>query len=122
MKLNLNTNSKLFYRQLLELLRAIPPLDKLRSRELDVVAAFMYFNNRYKNIEDSIKWRIINDTSTRKEMQEMIGMSEDIFNNNLSIVRKAGLINKEGVLKDFLRIYPGLTYKVEFNFKLEDDV
>jgi len=122
MRLNIDTTSQKFYRQLLELFKSIPPLDKLRPRELDVVAAYMYFNNRYKNIEDVIKWRIVNDTSTRKEMRDMINMTEDIFNNNLSIIRKKGLIGNDGSLVEFLRIYPSSMYKVEFNFKILDDV
>jgi len=121
MTLTVNTDIKSFYRQLLELLRGIPPLSTLRNRELDLLAVFMYYNWKHRGLDEDIRWRILNDVSTRREMQKEIGMGTDVFNNNISIIRKAGIIDKEGVLIENLRIYPTSNFKLEFNFKVENN-
>jgi hypothetical protein len=121
MKLNIKTTRKKAYRQIVEIIRSIPPLDTLRNRELDVLAILMYYNNKYKDVDEDIRWRVINDTSTKREMQREIEMSEDIFNNNISLVRKAGLIDKEGKIPKFLQIPIDNKYYVNFNFEIHED-
>jgi hypothetical protein len=121
MRLDVNTTHKKVFRQIVEVIRSIPPLDLLRNRELDVLAILMYYNFKYKNVEENIRWRVINDTSTKREMQKEIDMSEDIFNNNISLVRKAGLIDKEGKIPKSLMIDVGDRYEVKFNFKIQED-
>ena len=51
MKLTIETNEKKFFRQLLEILSSIPPLNKLRPKELDLLAIIMYYNNIYKDLD-----------------------------------------------------------------------
>lgn len=121
MKLNINTTHKKVYRQIVEVIRSIPPLDTLRSRELDVLAILMYYNYKFRNVEEEIRWRVINDTSTKREMQRDIDMNEDIFNNNISLVRKAGLIDKEGKIIKSLQIIIEDRYDIHFGFKIFDD-
>jgi hypothetical protein len=121
MRLDIDTTQKKVFRQIVEVIRSIPPLDKLRNRELDVLAVLMYYNFKYHKVAEDIRWRIINDTSTKKEMQDDINMSEDIFNNNMSLVRKAGLIDKEGKIPSFLQIMVDDRYEVKFNFKIHED-
>jgi hypothetical protein len=121
MKLNIKTTKKKAYRQIVEIIRSIPPLDVLRNRELDVLAILMYYNYKYKDVSEDIRWRVINDTSTKKEMQREINMTEDIFNNNISLVRKAGLINKEGRIPKSLQIMIDDRYYVNFNFEIHED-
>lgn len=122
MKLNINTTQRRVYRQVLEIIRSIPPLDTLRNRELDVLSVYMYFNARYKNLEPDIRWRIINDAATKKEMQEELGMSEDVLNNNISLVRKTGLIDKKtGRLHNSLQLIINDNFEIIFNFNVGED-
>jgi hypothetical protein len=121
MRLDINTTQKKGFRQIVEVIRSIPPLNKLRNKELDVLAILMYYNYKYKHVAEDIRWRIINDTSTKREMQSEINMTEDIFNNNISLVRKAGLLDKSGKLPSFLMIDIGDKYEVKFNFKIQGD-
>ena len=51
MRLDINTTQKKVYRQIVEIIRSIPPLDTLRNRELDVLAILMYYNYKYKEIK-----------------------------------------------------------------------
>jgi len=81
----------------------------------------MFYNYTYKNLEEPVRWRIINDTSTRKEMQFNLDMKEDIFNNNISVIRKTNLIDRDGRLAPFLQIYPEDNFKLEFDFNIIGD-
>jgi hypothetical protein len=121
MRLDINTTQKRVFRQILEIIRSIPPLNTLRNRELDVLAILMYYNYKYRDVAENIRWRIINDTSTRKEMQQEINMTEDIFNNNISLVRRAGIIDKEGKIPSYFMIDVGDKYEVKINFKIQDN-
>jgi hypothetical protein len=121
MRLNLKTTQKKVYRQIVEIIRSIPPLNTLRNRELDVLAILMYYNFKYKNVEETIRWRIIHDLETRKEMQKDIEISEDSFANNLSLIRRAGLLDENNRIPKFLQIYIDDRYEISFNFKISKD-
>lgn len=121
MRLDINTTEKKVYRQIVEVIRSIPPLDTLRNRELDVLAILMYYNYKYKDVEETIRWRIINDGETRKEMQKDIIISEDSFTNNLSLIRRAGLLDKENKIPSFLQLMIGDKFEVKFNFNIHKD-
>ena len=122
MKLTITTDDRKFFRQILEVLSSFPPLDKLRNKELDLLAGVMYYNYLYRNLDDEIRWRVINNRSTKKELREFLDMGEDVYNNNMSIIRKTGLIDGAGRLATMLQIIPGDKYKIEFNFNIEKDV
>jgi hypothetical protein len=123
MRLNIGTTQKKIYRQVLEVMRSIPPLDALRSRELDVLAMLMYYSYLYRGLDEGIKWRIIYDTETRRKMQAELEMNEDVYSNNLSLIRKAGLIDREtGKLAPFLAFTVDKGFEISFNFKIEEDV
>jgi DNA-binding CsgD family transcriptional regulator len=122
MKIPIQTNKKKFYRQVLEVLRSLPPLDTLRSRELSLLSMIMYYNDLYKSVDENIRWRIINDTMTRKEIQKELNMNEYLFSNNLSIIKKAGVISKDGALVKFLQISPeNNKFGITFTFNISED-
>ena len=121
MRLDINTTQKKVYRQIVEIIRSIPPLDTLRNRELDVLAILMYYNYKYKEIEEDLRWRIINDSATKKEMHKDVDMTEEYFNNNLSIIRRAGLLDKDNKIPKFLHLYVNDRYEIKFNFNIRED-
>lgn len=121
MRLDIKTTPKRAYRQIVEVMRSIPPLNKLRKRELDVLAIIMFYNYKYREVESTIRWRIISDVSTRREMQREIVMNEDTFNNNFSLLRRAGVITKTGELQPFMQIIISDRYEVKFDFKISED-
>ena len=82
----------------------------------------MYYNAKYKSIDADLRWRVINDAETKKEMQQRLGMSEDVLNNNISLLRKAGLIDKAtGRISNSLQIIVDGKFEITFNFNVEDD-
>lgn len=113
-KIPIITNNRKFYRQFLELIKSLPPINKLRPKEMDVLAEIMYENGKLKSIDEESRYIIIFSTKNRKEMRKLIGISEDSYNNNLSILRKHGLITKDNQLNKFLS-----TVMFTDNFSLE---
>lgn len=119
-KIPIKTNNNKFYRQFLELIKSLPPIDRLRPKELDVLAHIMYENGQMQSMDESDRYTIIFSTKKRKSIREDIGISEDSYNNNLSILRKHGLITKENQLNKFLStvVFDG-NFSLEFIFKGE---
>lgn len=115
--ISIPTNDRLFYRQFLELLRSIPPISKLRPKELDVLSEVMYQLNKYSNLAD-VRNTVVFSTQVRKEMRDNLSLGEDSFNNNLSILRKWKILTRDNNLNPFLEnvIYSDGS-SLEFIFK-----
>jgi DNA-binding MarR family transcriptional regulator len=111
----LKTNKKKFFRQYVEIL---DPLVKLRPKELDVLAELLYHNNELKEVKADLRWKLIFDYDTKKEISQDLKISIPSLGNNLSYLRKRGIIVDNKVV-DNLLVYPGKTFKLVFNFKLE---
>lgn len=101
-RITIKVNNRTFYRNFLDILKSRVPISNLRPKELDVLAELMYHNAQMKDMSADEKYDILFSTRMRKEMRESIGISEDSFNNNLSILRKWGLITKDNHLNKSL--------------------
>lgn len=117
-KIPIKTSDKKFYRQILELLHSVPPFTKLRKRELDVLGEIMRQNNKYNKTTIESRNLIVFSTKIRKEMRDSIGVSEDIFNNNMSSLKKHGIINKDNRLMPYLEsMFFNEEFILQFIFK-----
>jgi hypothetical protein len=110
-------NDRNFYRYYVELLN---PIIKLRKKELDVLANLLYYDNKYKDLEDKIRYKIIFDQDTKLEIREALNLSEASLNNNLSELRKKKIIVNNQISKGY-RVYPGEDNKLVFNFVINAD-
>ena len=106
-----------FYRYYVELLN---PIARLRKKELDVLAQLLYHDNKYKSLEDKIRYKIIFDQDTKLEIRESLNLSEASLNNNLSELRKKKVIINNQIAKGY-RIFPGESNKLVFNFIVDVD-
>ena len=97
----IKTTKEKFYRQFLEVLRNIPPVNKLRPKELDVLSQIMKQADKYRQYDADLRNTIIFSTNIRKEMRDNIGINEDSFNNNLSVLRRYKILSKDNVLNPF---------------------
>lgn len=116
--ISIPTNGKRFYRQFLEVLRSVPPISKLRPKELDVLAEIMYQNDKYKDLDIDVRYTMIFSTKIRIEMRDNVKIGEDSFNNNLSILRKLKILSKGNQLNSFLdTVIFDDNYNLNFEFK-----
>ena len=119
-KIPIKTNDGRFYRQFLELIKSLPPINKLRPKEMDVLAQLMRENGRLRAVPEEDRYMIIFSTKKRREIRDIVGISEDSYNNNLSILRKHGLITKGNYLNKFLStVVFSNNFSLEFIFKAE---
>lgn len=120
MEIKIKTNKHKFYRQVLELIRSIPPFSTLRPREIDVLAEIMYQFDKYDYIEEHLKPVLIFSTEVRKEMQKNIDIIEESYNNNLSILKKKKFIDERNNMMPFLqRIKYNKNFSLKFQFNGE---
>ena len=112
----LKTTEKVFFRQYVEIL---DPLIKLRPKELDVLAELLYYNNKLKSIDSKNRWKLIFDYDNKKEIADSLKISVASLGNNLSYLRKRGIIVDNKVV-DNLLVYPGKDFKLTFKFSLND--
>jgi hypothetical protein len=114
-----NTTYNTFSRQLLELLRGFPPLSKLRSRELDVLAEVLKQNDALKGLDPDIRNVVLFSTDSRKQIYLSAGVSEEVFNNIMVIFRKNKIVSKDNKLNKFLsNIFIEDNKDVTFKFKI----
>ena len=117
-KITIKTNQDKFFRQFLDLFRSIPPFNKLKSRELDILAQLLYYNNLNNDTDIKIRHIIVFSTELRKEMRENLDISVEVFNNNISGLKKHKLVTKDNRLIPFLEtLYFDKNFKLEFDFK-----
>lgn len=120
MKIPLRTTKSKFYRQVLEVLKSFPPINKLRPKEMDLLAEFMRQNAENKDLPRNKRRIILFSTENRKEIQDKLGMSQAFFNNNLSVLRKYGLISKDNDLIPLLDIDDIEGFSIEISFYDKD--
>ena len=110
--LPLRTTEKVFFRQYVEIL---DPLIKLRDKELDVLAELLYYNNKLKDIDIKNRWKLILDYDNKKDIANTLGISVASLGNNLSSLRKKGIIVDNRVVANLL-VHPGEEFKLTFKF------
>jgi len=108
-----NTSKEKFFRQYVELLN---PILKLRGKELDVLSMLLYCNNEKQYIQEHDRWVNIFSYDNKWKMRQDLGLSDASFANNLSSLRKKGVITENKVAEGLL-IYPGENKKFSLSFK-----
>lgn len=113
----IKTDKDKFYRQVLEVLRSVPPINKLRPKELDVLAELLKQKDTYVLL-GAHKYTVIFSTENRKAIREQCELSVESFNNILSALRKYNIITKDNKLNQFFEsiVFTG-EFKLGFTFK-----
>lgn len=116
----IRTNRDKFFRQVLELLRSLPPFSKLRPRELELLSKLMAYSDEFKALDRDSRYDLIFSTRTRRTIADDLGMSEDAFNNNLSILRRHGLVTKDNRFAPILEdLYYDSKFELTYKFVKE---
>lgn len=111
-------NERKYFRICLEILRSIPPLNTLRYKELDVLAELLYWNDKYRNLDQKIRWQLMFSYENKLTMQEHTLCDAPQLDNCLTGLRKKGILVKRTLPKDF-----GITLsnpQIKFDFKINE--
>lgn len=106
-----------FYRNILELIRTLPPLNKLRPKEIELLAEIMRQNDSMRNIDKDKRRILIFSTENRKEIHKILGCNQSVFNNNLSILKKHKLLNQYNELIPILDIDATKGFSLQLEIK-----
>ena len=120
MNIPIKTTMLRYFRQSLEVLKILPPLNTLRARELDVLAGFLYFDYKYRDIEIGARSKILFDYDTKLSIRENIHIDEQSFNNCMTSLRKKGILKKRGIETNYgltpVETENGIISAITFNF------
>lgn len=123
MNIPIKTTMFRYFRQSLEILKVLPPLNTLRARELDVLAGFLYFDYKYKAVDVEARSKILFDYDTKMELKELISIDEQSFNNCLTSLRKKGVLKKRSIETNYgltpIETEHGIISSITFNFKID---
>lgn len=117
--LPIKTTKSKFFRQVLEVLRSFPPINKLSPKELDLLAEFMKQNNELTDIPVNKRRILVFSTENRKEIMDTLNMSQAVFNNNLSKLRKVGVITRNNDLIPLLNISDINNFSINIKFNVQ---
>lgn len=100
-----------------------PFLRGIRDREADVFAELLYFNYVKRSIPDKEdRFKVIFNSDIKNEILKYIGISDDIYRNCLSSLRKRELITDKGVIHDVYLVYPEEgKFGISFNFEVVNE-
>jgi hypothetical protein len=117
MTIEIPTSKRIFFRQSLEIIKILPPLNKLGNRELDLLAELLYYNNLYKNVDEKIRGKLIFDYDTRLSIREYLNINELNLNNLFTSLRKKNIITKRSIGNTYgiTEELPNITFKFKFN-------
>lgn len=101
MIININTNERVFFRQALEIIRHLPPLDSLRTGELDVLGEFMYFNHKFSHIEESLRGRLLFDYDTKQSIADNLNIKSSNLDNIITALRKKNIITRRAAINTY---------------------
>ena len=119
MIINIHTDERSFYRKALRLLEPFPPFNRLRKRELDVLAELFYYNEVGKSVEYNKRMDMIFSRTVRLDIIKNLDISKDNLNNNLKELRKKGFIEEGNKLTKKLIVRPDHVRELIFRFQPE---
>lgn len=116
---NINIRLKDLFYKWLEITKAF---HGLADQQQKVLALLLYYHYKYKDeiTNNKILWKIIFDYDTKKLIKEELEISDQVLQNNLTILRKKGIIKDNTVVPTYI---PDLeqganNFKVIFNFRI----
>lgn len=119
MNIPLKTNKSRFHREILELIRSLPPLDKLRNKELELLAEIMRQYQECSDVPKDKRKYIIFATENRNKIGEDLKISKGNMNTYLVKIRKYKLLSKYNDLNPILDI-PFGDFDINIKFKITE--
>jgi len=125
MKIPVTSSIQKFYKQVISLMASFAPIKDLNKRQKELLAELLYQNYKFRYIKEDSRFLVLFSTENRKKIQEKVNMNAGIFDQNLSLLRNAGIILPGNKLPTFLcRILPADTFEFTILFNIikdEDD-
>lgn len=119
---NLNIELKDLFTKWLDITTSFHHLTK---QEIKVLGLLLYYHYKYKTDITNTKviWKMVFDYDTRKEVTRELDITDAVFRNILTKLRKSGIIKNNKIVDTFI---PHLTigsnkFVIIFNFNIIHD-
>ena len=116
----IHTDKKSIFRLWLEFLK---PYHKLRNKEIEALSLMLYYRYELSREIPNVEMvdMILFSTETRSKIRsELSNMSQKVFNNLLTSLRKKGVLTKDNKIHH--NLIPNMTesgFKLIFNFEVK---
>ena len=91
----------------------------LNPKLLGVFALLLYYNHKYKDLDELIRWDLIFSNTTKEEIMKKLKISKMHLNTYLSMLRSLRLLNGNRINDPFI-IYPNGGYDLTFKFTFHE--
>ncbi len=117
-EVKIGTNRRLFFQQYL---RVVKPFIKpyLSNGELSVLGELMYYNDKYKDLDPTIKKKLLLDYDTKVDIMTNLSISQNTLANALTKLRQSGYLVDRELIKS-LSITPGKDLTIKFKFDINE--
>jgi len=113
----ISTDIRKFYKQYLNIIKPLLP-QHISTGELNLLAELLYFENKYKDLEQSIRSKLVFDHDTKIDIMSNLDISYNTFGNLLSSLRTKDYI-KGRIIKQSLLVHPTDSYSINYTFKIK---
>jgi hypothetical protein len=127
--LEINTNDKMFFSEYLTLkkpvleiiLKIINKKDiVLNPKMLHVFALLLYYNNKYRDMDDSIKWDLVFGNDARLDITKEVNINRGQLNTYISRLRNVHLLTGKQISLPFI-FYPKTGFELTFKFIINEE-
>lgn len=125
--LNIKTNKENFFYEYLLLKKPVLEMVlskinngkkiKLSPKILKVFSILLYYNNLYKDLPDSEKWKQVFSEESKNIIMNALKINIMHLNTYLSILRNIKILDGKSINQAFI-IYPEKSYSLTFEFNL----
>lgn len=125
--LNIKTNKENFFYEYLLLKKPVLEIVlskinngkkiKLSPKILKVFSILLYYNNLYKDLPDSEKWKQVFSEESKNIIMNALKINIMHLNTYLSILRNIKILDGKSINQAFI-IYPEKSYSLTFEFNL----
>ena len=91
----------------------------LNPKLLRVFAMLLYYNNKYRELEEGVRWKMVFENGIRQNIAESLNINSKHLNTYISILRGIHLLTGKSISKPFI-LYPGEDYELTFKFIISD--
>ena len=117
MIIKVKTNKDVYFRQMLELISSIPPVNGLSNREKELLSIMMRFNWKNRDLNGIEKEEAVTGKAMRHIAAEEIGIKVHTVRTLLSSLKRKGFIDEKGLAPWLGKFKYGENF--EFKFKEE---
>ena len=106
-KIRLDVNN--YFEHVIKILRAVPPFDQLRDRELEVYSRLLFHFSRIKAQNSEMDFislnKILFSYETRRLIEEELNLSDANLRNKISQLKTKQIIDQKTLIQRYIILY-----------------